>query len=179
MKVVSSAITDLLILEPTVFGDTRGFFFESYNQRTFEQIGLKYDFIQDNRSSSAYGTLRGLHFQKGEHAQTKLVSVFRGRILDVAVDLRPGSPTFKKHLAVELSEENKRQLLVPRGFAHGFVVLSETAEVFYKCDNFYSKESEGGIHFADPELKIDWIVPREKMILSEKDQKLPYLSQGV
>lgn len=179
MKVVPSAIPDLLILEPKVFGDARGFFFESYNQRTFQELDLPCAFVQDNRSSSVYGTLRGLHFQKGEFAQTKLVSVFKGRILDVAVDLRPGSATFKKHVAVELSEENKRQLLVPRGFAHGFVVLSESAEVFYKCDNFYSKENEGGIHFADPQLKIDWIVPKEKMILSEKDRLLPLLSQGV
>ena len=156
MKVIQTGIDGLYILEPRVFEDTRGYFFESYNKTVFEAAGLFYDFVQDNQSKSSYGTVRGLHFQKGEHAQAKLVRVLEGVVLDVAVDLRRASPTYGKHVAVELSGENKLMMIIPRGFAHGFSVLSETAVFAYKCDNFYCKESEGGIRFDDPTLAIDW-----------------------
>jgi dTDP-4-dehydrorhamnose 3,5-epimerase len=167
---------DLYIFEPKVFEDSRGYFFESFNQKVFEkETGITNAFVQDNQSKSSYGTLRGLHFQKGEHAQAKLVRVLSGKVLDVVVDLRPGSTTYKKSYSIELSAENKRQLYVPRGFAHGFVVLSETAEFFYKCDNFYNQPAEGGINFADPSLNIDWKVPTDKLILADKDLKQPFL----
>ena len=166
-------ISGLLIFEPAVYKDDRGYFLESYNEETFRRQGLDIHFVQDNQSRSCYGVIRGLHYQLEPHAQTKLVRVLQGRILDVAVDIRKGSPTFGKHLAVELSAENKLQFLIPHGFAHGFSVLSETAEVAYKCDSFYSKPSEGGIRFDAPELKIDWQVPEGRAIVSTKDLELP------
>lgn len=171
MNKIETGIKDLYILEPQVFGDQRGYFFESYNKKLFEDLGLHYNFVQDNESFSKYGTLRGLHFQKGEFAQAKLVRVVKGTVLDVAVDMRKDSPTFCKHFAVELSEENKRMLMIPRGFAHGFAVLSETAIFQYKCDNYYSPSHEEGIMYNDPALNIDWKIPAEKMLLSDKDKK--------
>ena len=177
MKVISTPIAGVYIVEPRVFEDARGYFFESYNKAKFEAAGLHYDFIQDNQSKSSYGTVRGLHFQKGEHAQAKLVRVLEGSVLDVAVDLRKGSPTYGKHVAVELSAENNRQLLIPRGFAHGFSVLSETAMFAYKCDNLYCQEAEGGIRFDDPALDIDWRVEKGKELLSDKDKDLPFFTE--
>jgi dTDP-4-dehydrorhamnose 3,5-epimerase len=156
-----------------VFKDDRGYFFESYNEQTWQKQGLAIRFVQDNQSFSTYGVIRGLHYQLGPHAQTKLIRVLAGRILDVAVDLRKGSPSFGKCMAIELSAENKKQFLIPAGFAHGFSVLSENAEVSYKCDAFYHKESEGGIRYDDPALNIDWLVPSEKAIVSAKDLELP------
>ena len=173
MPFVSTAITGLFIFEPSVYKDERGYFFESYNEQTFHGQGHTQRFVQDNQSFSLFGVIRGLHYQLEPHPQTKLVRVLQGRILDVAVDIRKGSPTFGKYVSVELSAENKRQLLIPRGFAHGFSVLSETAEVSYKCDGFYDKASEGGIRFDDPQLNIDWQVPADKAIVSSKDQALP------
>lgn len=179
MKATETLLKGCYILEPTVFKDDRGYFFESYNQTAFEQaIGEKVDFVQDNQSYSQKGVTRALHYQVGEHAQAKLVRVLQGKVLDVAVDLRKGSSTFGKHVAVELSAENKKQLFIPRGFAHGFIVLSETAEFFYKCDNYYHKASEGGIIYNDPELNIDWILPEEEIILSDKDAELPLLKNA-
>jgi dTDP-4-dehydrorhamnose 3,5-epimerase len=173
MKFTETHLKGCYILEPTIHGDHRGYFYESYNKEVFEKgIGENVNFVQDNQSSSNYGTLRGLHFQKGDSAQAKLVRVLSGEVLDVAVDIRQHSPTFKQHVAVKLSADNKKQLFVPRGFAHGFVVLSEEAEFFYKCDNLYNKEAEGGIIYNDPELNIDWIVPTLELILSEKDREL-------
>ena len=177
MTVISTPIAGVYIVEPRVFEDARGYFFESYNKAKFEAAGLHYDFIQDNQSKSSYGTVRGLHFQKGEHAQAKLVRVLEGSVLDVAVDLRKGSPTYGKHVAVELSAENNRQLLIPRGFAHGFSVLSETAVFAYKCDNLYCQEAEGGIRFDDPALGIDWRVEKGKELLSDKDKDLPFFTE--
>lgn len=171
MNIISTGIADLFVLEPKVFGDARGYFFESYNQNKFSDLGLNYQFVQDNESFSSYGTLRGLHFQKGDKAQAKFVRVSLGRVLDVAVDIRPGSKTFGKYYSVELSAENKKMMMIPRGFAHGFVVLSENAVFNYKCDNFYAPEAEGGIIFNDPDLAIDWQIPFEKALLSEKDKK--------
>jgi dTDP-4-dehydrorhamnose 3,5-epimerase len=173
MKFIETGFAQLLLFEPKVFGDSRGYFFESYNEKTFAENGIKIKFIQDNQSKSSYGVIRGLHFQKSPHAQTKLVRVLSGRILDVVVDLRKNADTYGKCYAVELSAENKRQLLVPKGFAHGFSVLSETAEVLYKCDAFYNKESEGGLLYSDPELKIDWKIPADKAIVSDKDLQQP------
>lgn len=175
MKIFETEIKDVYIIEPQIFEDSRGYFFESYNQAKFAEAGLNYNFIQDNQSKSVYGTIRGLHFQKGEFSQAKLVRVLQGAVLDVAVDLRVGSPTFGKHVAVELTAENNRQLMIPRHFAHGFSVLSETAVFAYKCDNVYNKASEGGINFNDKSLEIDWRIPEEKAILSEKDKILPLL----
>ena len=177
MHFIKTEIEGVYIGEPHVFEDARGYFFESYSKAKFEAAGLHYDFIQDNQSKSSYGTVRGLHFQKGEHAQAKLVRVLAGTVLDVAVDLRKDSPTYGKHVAVELSAENKRQLLIPRGFAHGFSVLSETAIFAYKCDNLYCKESEGGIRFDDPVLGIDWRVEKGKELLSDKDNVLPFFTE--
>jgi len=177
MHFIKTEIEGVYIVEPRVFEDARGYFFESYSKAKFEAAGLHYDFIQDNQSKSSYGTVRGLHFQKGEHAQAKLVRVLEGTVLDVAVDLRKGSPTYGKHVAVELSAESKRQLLIPRGFAHGFSVLSETAIFAYKCDNLYCKESEGGIRFDDPALGIDWRVEKGKELLSDKDKVLPFFTE--
>lgn len=177
MQIETTKLADCLIIHDTVFGDNRGYFFESFNQRTFfEKTGLNVNFIQDNQSKSSKGVLRGLHFQHGEHAQAKLVRVLEGRVLDVAVDLRRASPTFGQHLAIELTADSHTQFFVPRGFAHGFVVLSETATFFYKCDNFYNKASEGGVIFNDPALGIDWGLPAHGLIISEKDQILPTLA---
>lgn len=177
MPFVETGFEGLIVFEPVVFGDSRGYFFESYNQKLFEDAGLHYKWVQDNQSSSTYGVIRGLHFQRGDAAQTKLVRCLSGTILDVVVDLRKHSSTFKKVFTIELSAEKKNSLLVPRGFAHGFSVLSETAEVFYKCDALYNKESEGGLLYNDPALAIDWRIPAEKAILSEKDTVHPLLAQ--
>lgn len=166
-----------MIFEPTVYKDERGFFFESYNEQTFHKEGVTNRFVQDNQSFSKYGVIRGLHYQLDPYPQTKLVRVLQGRILDVAVDIRQGSPTFGKYVSVELSSDNKRQLLVPRGFAHGFSVLSETAEVSYKCDGFYDKASEGGIRYDDPQLNIDWQLPLGEAIVSAKDLQLPVFAE--
>jgi len=168
----------LLVFEPSVFEDNRGYFFESYNERTFAKENIDLRFVQDNQSSSSYGVVRGLHYQLNPHAQTKLVRVLRGNILDVAVDIRENSPTFAKAFSIQLSAENKKQLLIPPGFAHGFSVLSERAEVFYKCDSFYNKESETGIRYNDPLLSIDWKVPADKVTVSEKDEQLPLLAES-
>jgi dTDP-4-dehydrorhamnose 3,5-epimerase len=176
MPFITTDIAGLLIFEPIVYKDERGHFFESYNEQTFHKEGLTNRFVQDNQSFSTYGVIRGLHYQLDPHAQCKLVRVLRGKILDVAIDLRKSSPSFGKWISVELSADNRRQLFVPRGFAHGFSVLSETAEVSYKCDAFYHKESEGGIRFDDPELNIDWQVPAGKAIVSQKDLDLPLFS---
>ena len=173
MKINETEIPDLLIIEPKVFADDRGYFYESYNKKIWEQHNIFFDFVQDNQSLSSYGTVRGLHYQLSPFAQTKLVRVLSGKILDVAVDIRENSPAFGKSFSVELSAENKKQLLVPRGFAHGFSVLSEKATVFYKCDNFYNREMERGINFNDPQLEIDWRIQKEHTILSAKDLANP------
>lgn len=175
MPFIQTGFPGLLIYEPRVFGDDRGYFFESYNASTFEKDHVTMQFVQDNQARSVYGVVRGLHFQMDPYAQTKLIRALDGTILDVVVDLRKGSPTYGKVFSIELSSENKKQLLVPRGFAHGYSVISETAEVFYKCDAFYNKSSEGGVAYNDPDLAIDWKVPVEKMILSEKDTMYPDL----
>src|SRR5690554_5568941 len=178
MKVIETDIEGVVIIEPKVFGDERGYFFESFSQKEFEEKVCKKVFVQDNESKSSYGVLRGLHFQKMPYAQSKLVRVVKGKVLDVAVDIRKGSPTFGNHVAVELSEENRLQFFVPRGFAHGFIVLSDEAIFQYKCDNYYSPQSEGGIMWNDPALSIDWLIPAEDIILSEKDKKTPLLSKS-
>lgn len=176
MKVQETELKGCFVIEPAIFKDNRGYFFESFNQYKFEQLtGQSGHFVQDNQSASAYGVIRGLHFQKGEHAQAKLVRVLEGAVLDVAVDLRQGSATYGKWISVELTAENNLQLYIPRGFAHGFSVLTEKAVFAYKCDNGYHKESEGGLRFNDPDLNIDWRIPEEKMNLSEKDLILPFL----
>ncbi|WP_159730347.1 dTDP-4-dehydrorhamnose 3,5-epimerase [Sphingobacterium sp. 18053] len=172
MRYTETKLKGCFILEPTVFEDERGYFFESFNETKLTSIlGYKPHFVQDNQSKSQFGVVRGLHLQGGEHAQAKLVRVVEGSVLDVAVDVRPGSPTFGQHISVELSADNKKQLFVPRGFLHGFSVLSEHAVFFYKCDNNYHKESEDGINPLDPQLAIDWQIPHERMILSKKDQE--------
>lgn len=172
MKFEETKLKGCFILEPTVFEDERGYFFEAFNDQKFEQIvGSKPAFVQDNQSQSQYGVVRGLHMQAGEYAQAKLVRVLEGRVLDVAVDVRPGSPTYGQSVTVELSAENKRQFYVPRGFLHGFSVLSENAVFFYKCDNHYNKVAEDGVHPLDITIGIDWQVPQHDMILSEKDQE--------
>jgi len=172
MNLTETDFKDLFVCEPMVFGDARGYFFEAFNERLFNQkSGLKVNFIQDNQSFSAYGVLRGLHMQKGEFAQAKLVRVLKGKVLDVVVDLRKDEPTYSKHYSIILSAENKKQLFIPRGFAHGFVVLSEEAEFFYKCDNFYNSGSEAGILYDDSELDINWMLQRKQIIVSAKDQK--------
>ena len=173
MNVIPTAIPDVLILEPKIFGDARGYFFESWNRAEFRKAGIDCDFLQDNESKSRYGVLRGLHFQKMPYTQAKLVRVISGRVLDVAVDIRRASPTFGKTVTVELSGDNHRQIFIPRGFAHGFAVLSEVAVFAYKCDNVYMPSSEAGIRLDDPALGIDWQVPRDKWILSEKDTRHP------
>ena len=177
MNFIETAIEGVCIIEPRIFTDDRGYFFESYSKAAFEAAGLHYDFVQDNQSKSVYGTVRGLHFQKGEHAQAKLVRVLEGTVLDVAVDLRRTSHTYGQYVAVELSADNNRQLLIPRGFAHGFSVLSETAVFAYKCDNLYCRESEGGIRFDDPSLAIDWRIDPAKALTSDKDKLHPYFSE--
>ncbi|EJF10914.1 dTDP-4-dehydrorhamnose 3,5-epimerase [Pontibacter sp. BAB1700] len=172
MKVKETYLGDCLLLEPAVFADERGHFFESFNEERFNAlVGKEVRFVQDNQSFSTRGVLRGLHFQRGQHAQAKLVRVLKGEVLDVAVDIRPDSPTFGEHFSVVLSAENKLQLFIPRGFAHGFVVLSQEAEFFYKCDNYYHKESEGSIHYADPELSIDWGLEATELVVSAKDRE--------
>lgn len=178
MTVIETEIEGVLIIKPRVFADERGYFFESFSQKEFEEKVCKTTFVQDNESKSTYGVLRGLHFQKMPYAQSKLVRVVKGSVLDIAVDLRKGSPTFGKHVAAELSEENKLQFFVPRGFAHGFVVLSEEAIFQYKCDNYYYPESEGGILWNDPALNIDWLIPEQDIILSEKDKMNPLLADS-
>ena len=170
MNFIKTDIDGVFIIEPKVFEDARGYFFESYNEAEFIKNGITNRFVQDNQSKSSYGVIRGLHCQLGEHSQAKLVRVLKGRVLDVAVDIRRGSPTFDKHVAVELSDENNRQLFIPRHFLHGFSVLSDEAVFAYKCDNFYCKESEFGIRYDDPEIGIDWKIPAEKVITSEKDR---------
>ncbi len=178
MDFIKTKLEGVYIVEPKVFGDHRGFFMESYSKRVFEKAGLYYDFVQDNHSSSTVkGTLRGIHFQRGDKAQAKLVRCARGAVIDVAVDLRPNSQTYKQWVAVELSEENKRQLLIPRGFGHGFVTLTDHVEFLYKADNYYAPEADGSILWNDPELNIDWGV--ENPILSEKDTNAPLLKDAV
>ena len=173
MNIETTFIPDLVVLAPTVFEDSRGYFFEAYNKVHLEKLGVTINFVQDNQSFSKKGTLRGLHYQNPPYAQTKLVRVLQGEIMDVAVDLRKDSPTYGKHFTIALSADNKKQLLIPQGFAHGFSVISETAVVMYKCDQFYNKESEGGIRFDDPTLAIDWQLRPEEVIVSEKDMLLP------
>jgi dTDP-4-dehydrorhamnose 3,5-epimerase len=175
MSFFPTPIEGLIVFEPAVFSDERGYFFESYNRRTWEQAGIQCDFVQDNQARSTRGVLRGLHYQSGEMAQAKLVRVVEGEVLDVAVDLRPDSATYGQWYGIRLSAENKKQLFVPRGFAHGYLVLSETAEFAYKCDNFYSKAHEGGLRYDDPKVGIDWGFDLSQVIVSEKDKELPYL----
>ena len=169
MEVINTALDGVVIIEPRVFKDARGYFFESFSQREFDEKVRKINFVQDNESMSTYGVMRGLHFQCPPYAQSKLVRCVKGRVLDVAVDIRKGSPTYGKHVAVELSEENHRQFFIPRGFAHGFAVLSDTAVFQYKCDNFYAPTADGGISIKDDKLGIDWLIPMDEAILSEKD----------
>ncbi len=178
MKVIKTAIEGVVIIEPSIFGDSRGYFYESWNEKEFNEQVREISFVQDNQSKSSYGVIRGLHFQKGEHSQSKLVRVVKGRVLDVAVDIRKGSPTFGKHVAAELTEENHLQFFIPRGFAHGFSVLSEEAIFQYKCDNLYCPQSEGAIAWNDPALGIDWRVPADKVKLSEKDSRHPTLADS-
>jgi dTDP-4-dehydrorhamnose 3,5-epimerase len=173
MPFIETGIPGLTIFEPKVWGDARGYFYESYNYDVFRQGGINSVFVQDNQSRSSFGVLRGLHYQVGAYAQAKLVRVIEGAVLDVVVDIREGSPTYGQHFTTELSAENKRQLFVPRGFAHGFVVISDNAEFAYKCDNFYSKDHEQGLAFDDPTLKIDWQIDLSKALLSEKDTVNP------
>ena len=175
MKLTKTKLDGVYIITPRVFKDARGYFFESYSKKEFEENGLFYDFVQDNQSFSSYGTIRGLHFQKGASAQAKLVRVIQGEVLDVAVDIRKNSPTYGQHVAVHLSEENGQQLLIPRGFAHGFSVLSETAIFAYKCDNFYDKSAEGGLCVTDPDLCIDWKIDMTKANVLERDLNHPKL----
>lgn len=178
MEIEKTPLKDCYIIKPTILKDNRGTFFESFNKQRFEELtGLKTDFVQDNQSMSTKGVLRGLHFQTGDFAQTKLVRVVLGEVYDVAVDLRPSSPTFKKYFGAVLSDTNFHQLYIPKGFAHGFVTLSEKSIFSYKCDNYYNKESEAGIIYNDPILKIDWNFPDEELILSEKDAVLPTIEQ--
>ncbi|WP_297797289.1 dTDP-4-dehydrorhamnose 3,5-epimerase [uncultured Eudoraea sp.] len=180
MTISETKLRGCFVLTPKLFNDERGYFFESFNKQSFEQaIGKRVNFVQDNQSFSTYGVIRALHYQLGDHAQAKLVHVLQGKVLDVAVDLRRDSPTFGEHFSVELSYENKKQLFIPRGFAHGFVVLSDTAEIFYKCDNYYNKDAEGGIIYNDSELNIDWLLPDDKLIISEKDLTLPQLKNAL
>ena len=175
MAIIKTAFPGLVIFEPIVLKDSRGYFFESYSERVFHAEGINDRFVQDNQSKSSYGVIRGLHYQLNPHAQTQLVRVLSGKIMDVAVDIRTGSPTYGKAFSLELSAENNKQLLIPKGFAHGFSVLSETAEVIYKCDEFYHKDSEAGIIYNDAALNIDWQIPAGKAIISEKDQQQPLL----
>lgn len=176
ISVVKTEIEGVVIIEPLVYGDERGYFFESWSQKVFNDLVRPINFVQDNESKSTYGVLRGLHFQKGKYSQSKLVRVVTGRVLDVAVDIRIDSPTFGKHVAVELSDENHRQLFIPRGFAHGFAVLSDEAVFQYKCDNYYAPLYEGAIIWNDPALDIDWRIPKDEVILSTKDKTHPLLA---
>jgi len=177
MPIIQTEIPGLVIFEPTVFEDPRGYFFESYNEQTFAALGIHIRFVQDNQAKSSYGVIRGLHYQLLPNAQTKLVRAVSGRILDVAVDIRTGSPTYGRVFSIELTAENKKQLLVPQGFAHGYSVLSETAEVMYKCDAFYNKQAEGGIIYNDPALAIDWQIPADKALVADKDLLYPGIEQ--
>ncbi len=178
MEITKTKLEGVVIIEPAVFGDKRGFFMESWSKRAFAEAGLDYDFVQDNHSASTVkGTLRGIHFQRGDKAQAKLVRCTKGAVLDVAVDLRPTSLTYKQWVSVELSEDNKRQLLIPRGFGHGFLTLTDEVEFMYKADNFYAPEADGGIRWNDPELAVDWGI--EEPILSDKDSKSPWLKDAV
>ena len=178
MRIEETPLRDCYIIHDTVFEDSRGYFFESFNQQKFTSLtGIANPFVQDNQSCSVRGVLRGLHFQRGEHAQAKLVRVLQGSVLDVAVDIRKDSPTFGKHFAMELSDTSKTQFYIPRGFAHGFIVLSETAVFFYKCDNVYNKQAEGGIIYNDPALGIDWKIDQASLILSDKDKVNPLLKE--
>lgn len=178
MELIETPIKDLIIIKPRVFEDARGFFCETYNEERYHAAGIKQRFVQDNQSKSSYGVVRGLHFQLNPYSQSKLVSVTVGRVWDVAVDLRANSPTFGQWYGVELSDENHLQYLIPRGFAHGFSVLSETAIFTYKCDNLYHPEVDSGIMFNDPDLNIDWKIPMDKAIISEKDTKHPLLKNA-
>lgn len=178
MNVIHTPLEGVVIIEPNIFGDRRGYFFESFSQRDFDRQVRPIKFVQDNESFSSYGVVRGLHFQRGRDAQSKLVRVIVGKVLDVAVDIRRGSPTFGQHVAVELSAQNHRQLFIPRGFAHGFAVLSPTALFQYKCDNFYAPQSEGAVKFDDPALGIDWRIPANEAILSEKDTRHKPLAEA-
>ena len=173
MNVIKTAIDGIVILEPKVFGDSRGYFFESWSERAFAEAGISCRWVQDNESKSSFGVLRGLHYQKGEFSQAKLVRVIKGKVLDVAVDIRPGSPTCGKHVMVELSEENKRQLFIPRGFAHGFLVMSDEAVFTYKVDNVYAPQAEAGIRWNDPDLAIEWPIDPKLVSTSEKDLAQP------
>ena len=178
MEIITTPIPDVLIIEPKIFGDNRGYFFESFSEREFCEKVRQVSFVQDNESKSCYGVVRGLHFQKPPYTQSKLVRVVKGAVLDVAVDIRKGSPTFGKHVAVELTEDNHRQLFIPRGFAHGFAVLTDEVIFQYKCDNFYAPQSEGAIAWDDPDLGIDWRIPADKVILSAKDMAHPRLKDA-
>lgn len=175
METIETPIEGLIVLKPRIFQDNRGSFYESYNKQTLNKLGVNCEFVQDNQSLSSYGTLRGLHMQTGDAAQAKLVRVLEGRVYDVALDLRANSPTYGKHYGIELSAENQLQFFIPRGFAHGFVVLSERASFFYKVDNYYCKEKEQGIIWNDPALNIDWKIKAEDVVLSDKDKLLPLL----
>ena len=175
MEVIKTAIEGLLIIEPKLFKDARGYFFESFSQKEFNEKVMSIHFVQDNESLSTYGVMRGLHFQRPPYTQSKLVRCTKGKVLDVAVDIRKGSPTYGQHVAVELSEENHRQVFIPKGFAHGFSVLSEKTVIQYKCDNFYAPQADGGISIKDESLGIDWQIPTENAILSEKDLMHPLL----
>lgn len=177
MKVIEIHMEGLLVLEPKVYKDSRGYFYESFHQERLEQLGIKKQFIQDNQSRSVYGVIRGLHYQKDPFAQAKLVRVTEGSILDVALDIRPGSPSYGKYFSIELSADNFLQMMIPEGFAHGFSVLSEKATLQYKCSQYYHPESEAGIRFDDPDLQIDWKVEPGKAIVSDKDRMLPYFKQ--
>ena len=180
MTIKETKLKGCFVLEPNVFNDNRGYFFESFNKNTFEKfIGQKINFVQDNQSHSVFGVVRALHYQRGDYAQAKLVRVLSGTVLDVAVDIRKNSPTFGEHISIELSAENKKQLFIPKGFAHGFVTISETAEFFYKCDNYYNKESEGGIIYNDIDLTIDWKLAPNSMIVSDKDILLPRFKKAL
>ena len=179
MPFIKTSFPGLLIFGPKVFEDSRGYFFESYNSKTFLNEGLQISFIQDNQASSTFGVIRGLHYQLEPHAQTKLIRVLSGSIIDAVVDIRKNSPTYGKAYTINLSSENKKQLLVPKGFAHGYSVVSETAEVFYKCDAFYHKESEGGIAWNDAALQIDWQIPADKVLVSDKDCAYPHLKDCI
>lgn len=175
MEVFKTTIPEVILFKPRVFEDNRGYFFESYNQNALKEIGITCQFVQDNQSKSSRGVLRGLHYQNGSHAQAKLVRVLEGEVLDIAVDIRKGSPTYGQYFSALLSADNGLQMFIPRGFAHGFVVLSQTASFFYKCDNFYNKESEGGILWNDTSINIDWQIPMAEILLSAKDELLPSL----
>lgn len=174
MEIIETGLAGCFILKPAIFEDSRGYFFESFNEVVFKRItGKDISFVQDNQSYSSYGVIRGLHTQGGDYAQAKLVRVLSGEVLDVAVDVRPGSPTYGQHIAIKLNTENRLQLFIPRGFLHGFAVLSKTAEFFYKCDNFYNKEAEQGVSYNSPELKIDWLIPKKDQLVSQRDLESP------